>query len=476
MNTDSLNRSIDPDDEAYRDSIRSITEDGKRAWVFAKKPSGRFTRAREVVAVFLLGIFFAGPFLTVNGQPILLLNILERKFIVFGMAFFPADFHLLALGGLTLLLSLVLFTAIYGRIWCGWACPQTIFLEMVFRRIEYWIEGDRSAQIRLDNQAWNAEKITRKVVKHSVFFALSFAIANLFLAYIIGKDALWVIMTDPPIEHIGGLIAITIFSIIFYLVFARFREQVCHFACPYGRFQSVMVDEDSLSVAYDFKRGEKRASPKERYADKTAAYGSCIDCNECVRVCPMGIDIRNGIQLECTHCTACIDACDSIMDKIEEPRGLIRYASLNGIITGKKTIMTPRIAAYSGVLTVVLTLFVIFFSMRSETESIILRTPGVLYSEQADGRVSNLYTITVLNKTFDEKPVELRLLSPTEGEIQSIGDFTTLEPQSIKEGRFLLILQKTSLTGPSMTITIAVVSGDEELERIQTSFIGPQPK
>jgi cytochrome c oxidase accessory protein FixG len=476
MKTDSLNRAIDPDDEAYRDSIRSITEDGKRAWVFAKKPSGRFTRAREVVAVFLLGIFFAGPFLTINGQPILLLNILERKFIVFGMAFFPADFHLLALGGLTLLLSLVLFTAIYGRIWCGWACPQTIFMEMVFRRIEYWIEGDRSAQIRLDKQAWDAEKITRKVVKHSVFFALSFAIANLFLAYIIGKDALWTIMTDPPIEHIGGLIAITIFSVVFYLVFARFREQVCHFACPYGRHQSVMVDEDSLSVAYDFKRGEQRANPKERYANKSAAYGSCIDCHECVRVCPMGIDIRNGIQLECTHCTACIDACDSIMDKIEEPRGLIRYASLNGILTGKKTFMTPRIAAYSGVLTVVMALFVVFFSMRSETESIILRTPGVLYSELPDGRVSNMYTITVLNKTFDEKPVELRLISPSEGEIRSIGDFTILEPQAIKEGRFLLIIPKTSLTGPSMDIQIAILSGDEVLERIQTSFIAPQPK
>ena len=474
MNTDSLNRAIDPDEEAYRDSIRSIAEDGKRAWVFAKKPSGRFTRAREVVAVFLLGLFFAGPFLTVNSQPVLLLNILERKFIVFGMAFFPADFHLLALGGLSLLLSLVLFTAIYGRIWCGWACPQTIFMEMVFRRIEYFIEGDRSSQIRLDKQAWNPEKVTKKVIKHGVFFGLSFVIANLFLSYIIGKDALWTIITDPIAEHWVGLVTITIFSIVFYLVFARFREQVCHFACPYGRHQSVMVDEDSLSVAYDFKRGEKRANPKERFANKATSYGSCIDCHECVRVCPMGIDIRNGIQLECTHCTACIDACDSIMDKIEEPRGLIRYASLNGIKTGKKTFLTPRIIAYTGVLTVVLSLFIVFFSLRSETQSIILRTPGVLYGQLEGGRYSNMYSITVLNKTFESMPVEIKLISPAEGDIRPIGDFTSLDPQTIKEGRFLLILPASSLTGPSTQVEFAVMSGNVELERIRSSFIGPQ--
>jgi cytochrome c oxidase accessory protein FixG len=476
MNTDSLNRAIDPDEEAYRDSIRSIADDGKRAWVFAKKPSGRFTRAREVVAVSLLGLFFAGPFLTVNGQPVLLLNILERKFIVFGMAFFPADFHLLALGGLSLLLSLVLFTAIYGRIWCGWACPQTIFMEMVFRRIEYFIEGDRSSQIRLDKQAWNREKVTKKVIKHGVFFGLSFVIANLFLSYIIGKDALWTIITDPLAEHWVGLVTITIFSIVFYLVFARFREQVCHFACPYGRHQSVMVDEDSLSVAYDFKRGEQRANPKERFANKNAAYGSCIDCHECVRVCPMGIDIRNGIQLECTHCTACIDACDSIMDKIEEPRGLIRYASLNGIKTGKKTFLTTRIIAYTGVLTVVLSLFIVFFSMRAETQSIILRTPGVLFGQLEGDRYSNMYSITVLNKTFETKPVQIKLISPADGDIRTIGDFTNLDPQTIKEGRFLLILPASSLTGPATQVEFAVMSGDVELERIQSSFVGPQPK
>lgn len=476
MNTDSLNRAIDPDEEAYRDRIRSIADDGKRAWVFAKKPFGRFTRAREVVAAFLLGLFFAGPFLTVNGQPVLLLNILERKFIVFGMAFFPADFHLLALGGLSMLLSLVLFTAIYGRIWCSWACPQTIFMEMVFRRIEYWIEGDRSAQIRLDKQAWNREKVTKKSIKHGVFFALSFVIANLFLAYIIGKDELWTIITDPIAEHWMGLVSITIFSFVFYMVFARFREQVCHFACPYGRHQSVMVDEDTLAVSYDFKRGETRANPKLRFANKTTAYGSCIDCHECVRVCPMGIDIRNGIQLECTHCTACIDACDSIMDKIEEPRGLIRYASLNGIKTGKKTILTPRIIAYTGVFTVVLALFIFFFSMRSETQSIILRTPGVLYAQLEGSRYSNIYSITVLNKTFESMSVDIKLITPTEGEIRTIGNFTSLDPQTVQEGRFLLILPASSLSGPSTQVEFAVISGGVELERIRSTFIGPQPQ
>jgi cytochrome c oxidase accessory protein FixG len=474
MNTDSLNRLIEQDSETFRDSIRSISADGGRNWVYAKKPSGRFTRAREVVAVFLLALFFSGPFLTVNGQPVLLLNILERTFIVFGMAFWPADFHLLALGALSLLLFLVLFTAVYGRIWCGWACPQTIFLEMVFRRIEYWIEGDRAAQIRLDKQPWNREKVLRKGGKHAVYFGLSFVIANLFLAYVIGKDELWTIITDPILEHWVGLTAITVFSFIFYLVFARFREQVCHFACPYGRHQSVMVDEDSLSVSYDFKRGELRANPKERFKNPATSYGSCIDCGECVRVCPMGIDIRNGIQLECTQCTACIDACDTIMDKIEEPRGLIRYASLNQIRTGTKRFFTPRIAGYSVVLAIVLSLFVVFFSMRTDTESIILRAPGVLYSTLADGRISNLYDVTVLNKTFETLPVDIRVEKPAGAEIRLIGDFTTLRPQAIQEGRFLLIIPKTDLTPTATEVEFVVMSGDREIERITSSFIGPQ--
>lgn len=474
MNTDSLNRYIDADKESYRDSIRSITEDGKRNWVYAKKPSGRFTRAREVLAAFLLVLFFSGPFLTVNGHPVLLLNIVERKFYLFGMAFWPADFHLLALGGLSLLLFLVLFTAAYGRIWCGWACPQTIFLEMVFRRIEYWIEGDRPAQIRLDRQPWNTDKIIRKGVKHAVFLSLSFLIANLFLAYVIGKDELWAIVTAPISQHWVGFTAITVFSTVFYLVFARFREQVCHFACPYGRHQSVMVDEDSLSVSYDFKRGEPRANPKARVTGLAKGAGSCIDCGECVRVCPMGIDIRDGIQLECVQCTACIDACDHVMDKIQEPRGLIRYASLHQITIGTKRFFTPRIAAYSAVLTVVLSLFLVFFAMRASTESLILRAPGVLYSTLADGRISNLYTITVLNKTFDTLPFEIRVTKPAGAELRPIGDFTTLRPQSIQEGRFLLIVPPSSLTPTTTRVEFVVKSGDQPIERIHSTFIGPK--
>lgn len=472
------------DQDSFRDHLSTVDKEGKRNWIFPKQPSGRFYKARNVVAVLLLLFFFSGPFITINGHPLLLLDILERKFVIFGMAFWPQDLYLLVFAILSLIVFIVLFTAIFGRLWCGWACPQTIFMEMVFRRIEYWIEGDRSKQIRLNRAPWTWDKVWRKTLKHSVFFGMAFIISNLFLAYIIGKDQLFTIITDPPSQHLAGLTAITIFSGVFYGVFAFLREQVCHFICPYGRMQSVLLDNNSINVMYDYKRGEPRGKVSERNdvgrkatlddlgVAPVSDYGDCIDCKQCVRVCPMGIDIRNGTQLECVHCTACIDACDDVMDKIDKPRGLIRYSSENAIRHAKEKIFTPRVAGYSGILAILLIAFFSLMGMRADTETSILRQPGTLYQTLPNNRYSNIYEIKVINKTFETLDYTLTLQSP-EGEVTPLGDINRVPPQGSAEGRLLVKLPAEALSGSTTPLTFVVYANGEKVETITSGFIGP---
>ncbi|MBN2732367.1 MAG: cytochrome c oxidase accessory protein CcoG [Balneolaceae bacterium] len=472
------------DQDSFRDHLATVDEEGKRNWIFPKKPSGRYYKARNVVAVLLLLFFFSGPFITINGQPLLLLNILERKFVIFGMAFWPQDLGLLVFGALSLIVFIVLFTAVFGRLWCGWACPQTIFMEMVFRRIEYWIEGDRAQQIRLNRSKWDWNKTWRKTLKHGVFFGIAFLISNLFLAYIIGKDQLFTIITDPPSQHLAGLASITIFSGVFYGVFAFLREQVCHFICPYGRMQSVLLDNNSINVMYDYQRGEPRTKVSQRDdlgrkatledlgISPATLYGDCIDCHQCVRVCPMGIDIRNGTQLECIHCTACMDACDDVMDKIDRPRGLIRYSSENAISEEKEKILTPRVAGYSGILAVLLITFFSLLGMRADTETSILRQPGTLYQTLPDNRYSNIYEIKIINKTFDTISYDLRLQSP-DGELTPLGNISEVPPQGITKGRLLVKLPAELLTGAKTELIFEVYANGEHVETITSGFISP---
>lgn len=472
-------------EETFRDKVSSISEDGKRKWIYPKKPSGKYYQYRSVLSWFLLGFLFAGPFITVNGNPLILLNVLERKFILFGVVFWPQDFYLLFLAMMTLIVFIVLFTAIWGRLFCGWVCPQTIFMEMLFRKIEYFIEGDANEQRRLDQQPWNRDKILKKGVKHTIFFGLSFLIANTFLAYVIGKDELWSIVTAPPAEHITGFIAITVFSLVFYGVFARFREQVCLVACPYGRFQSVLVDNDSLAVTYDFSRGEGRARVADRKkvdgritnlpksTEITGSYGDCIDCEQCVKVCPTGIDIRNGIQLECINCTACMDACDEVMVKIGKPEKLITHTSHTAVVTGTVArYFTPRIIAYLGVFVILVSIFSYLMATRAPIDTVILRAPGTLYNELPDGRISNLYNIRFFNKTFNDMDVEMRLLSPN-GEIQHLGELETISGQQQMEKRLMVFVDRTILTGTQTEVLFGIYQNGELIQTVKTGFLGP---
>nr|WP_317045785.1 4Fe-4S binding protein [Brumimicrobium salinarum] len=250
-------------EDEFRDSISTVDEDGKRIWVYPKKPKGFFHKWRLVLSIFLLVLLFAAPHINIGGQPLVLIGILERKFVLFGQVFWPQDLYIFAFTMILLIVFIILFTVVFGRIFCGWICPQTIFMEFVFRKIEYWIEGDWTHQKKLNKQPWNREKIFKKTAKHSIFLLISFLIGNTFLAYIIGADELWKIQTDPLTAHLGGFIAMIVFSLVFYGVFAFLREQVCTTICPYGRLQGVLLDKDSIIVAYDHKRGEPRGRFKK---------------------------------------------------------------------------------------------------------------------------------------------------------------------------------------------------------------------
>jgi len=460
-----------PDDD-FRTHIPTVDAEGKRIWLYPKKPSGRLYRARKWISYGLLALLFAGPWLRIHELPVLMLNLPARKFIIFGQIFWPQDFFVLLVAALAFVVFVILFTIVYGRVFCGWVCPQTIFLEMVFRRIEYWLEGDAPQQKALDRSEWNWNKIWRKTSKHALFLLISFLIANTFLAYIIGSDELVKIVTDPPQAHLGGLGSMVLFTGVFYAVFARFREQVCTIACPYGRLQGVMLDKDSLVVAYDYQRGEPREKLRK---NQVRLAGDCIDCHQCVQVCPTGIDIRNGAQqLECTNCTACIDACNHIMEMVNLPLGLIRHASENDIANGTRFRLTGRMKALSGALVVLLAGLTLLLVSRSNVEATVLRTPGQLFQKTAHGTITNLYNISVINKTNHPYPITLRVLEPAGGTIALVGnDGLKLPAQGITEGVFFAELPRSALHTTNQKIRIGVFSGGKLITETKTKFLGP---
>ena len=460
-------------DESFRDTIATINEEGKRNWIYPKKPVGRYYNARSLVSYALLIFLFAGPFIRIGGQPLLLLNLIERKFVIFGQIFWPQDFYLFVLAMLTFILFIILFTVIFGRLFCGWVCPQTIFMEMVFRKIEYWIEGDYRQQRALNNGPWDANKVVRKGSKWAVFFLISFLISNIFLAYIIGSDDLISIISDSPSKHLQGLTSILIFTGVFYFVFAWFREQVCIVVCPYGRLQGVMLDANSVVVAYDYVRGEKREKFRKGEDRKNSDKGDCIDCKQCVHVCPTGIDIRNGTQLECINCTACMDACDDIMDKVGLDRGLIRYDSEKGIADKEKWKLTGRTLAYSVVLLVLVTIFGFLLAGRNDVEASLLRTPGMLYQKKENDRISNLYNLKIINKTKEAMEMELKLLN-MDGELELVGNGDLkIEPQGVTEGVLFIILKNEDIRSMKTELKVGVFSNGELIETVKTNFMGP---
>ncbi|WP_040253998.1 cytochrome c oxidase accessory protein CcoG [Psychroserpens mesophilus] len=468
-----------PENETFRDSIGTINEDGKRAWIFPKKPSGWFYEKRKLVSYILLAFLFAAPFIKINGNQFLMFNVLERRFNIFGFPFWPQDFHLFVISMLIGVIFITLFTVGFGRIFCGWICPQTIFMEMVFRRIEYWIDGDRNKQRKLQKQKWDAEKIRKRVLKWFIFLVISFLIANIFLAYLIGSDKLLKYVTDGPTEHLGTLFPLLIFTAVFYFVFAWFREQVCIIACPYGRLQGVLLDNKSIVVAYDHKRGEGENGRKKfrKNEDREAlGHGDCIDCLQCVHVCPTGIDIRNGTQLECVNCTACIDECDHIMESINLPKGLIRYASEENIENKKKFEFTPRLKGYTAVLVILIGVLIGMLLLRNDIEARVLRLPGQLYEHKGETIISNVFTYKLINKTtvkIEDVNFKLRKYN---GEIKLVSNTGEVEvpEQGLAEGTMFIEIDKRELKSDKNKLMIDVYSGDELIETTTVNFLGPR--
>ncbi|HXP63654.1 MAG TPA: cytochrome c oxidase accessory protein CcoG [Dongiaceae bacterium] len=474
MNKPGAVKAVDRAD--FRDHLPTADDQGRRQWIYPQQPSGRYYRARTWLTWLLLAVMFGGPFVTIHGNPLLMINVIDRKFSVLGVIFWPQDNLVFALGFLLFLTGIAVFTAAFGRLWCGWTCPQTVLMEMVFRRLEYLIEGDRPRQRALERAPWSPGKLARKGAKHALFFVLSFVIGNTLLAYIVGLDELRQIVTDDPRRHLAGLAFMLLFTLVFYGLFARFREQACTFICPYGRLQSTLLDEHTIVVAYDYKRGEKRGpwsrreSPPQRAA---RGGGDCVNCFKCVSVCPTGIDIRNGTQMECVNCTACIDACDEVMDRIHRPRGLIRFASLNGIEKGERPRLTPRLAGYCAVLLALAAGLAALLLTRSDVDITLLRAPGVLFNQAPDGKLSNLYLLKLTNKTRYDRPVELKLEHPA-GSLTVLGGQLNIPAEKQTEASVLVEIAPENLASGNTPLVVGVYSAGKRIDKIKTVFIGPR--
>ena len=451
----------------FRDRHSTVNEEGKRNWVYAYQPAGKLYDWRSWVSYLYILLFVATPFIKIGGMPLLQLNLPEGEFSFFGFLFTPQDFIVFGICMLIGILFIVIFTLIYGRVFCGWVCPQTIFMEMIFRKIEYWIEGSAQTQKKNETAKYTTKVQARKILKHVLFFLLSFCIANLFLAYIIGIDKVYLIIKSSPLEHLAGFVTIIVFTFVFYSVYAFLREIVCTVICPYGRLQSVLVDKNTLTVIYDFIRGEPRSKNKNRVTDS----GDCIDCKMCVRVCPTNIDIRNGTQLECINCTACIDACNTVMYKIGRLPNLIKIDSETNVKEGKHFRFDYRVKAYSTLLLILLILLSGFLASRKIFDATVLRVPGQIAQEQPVGKLSNLYRIKITNKTNNKLPYALLTTSPGVT-IQKIGkSIDSLLGRQMQEEMFFLIVDEKNIKKRKQVFELILKSDKKEIDHLNAIFI-----
>lgn len=455
------------DKDNFRELHSSVTAVGGRKWMYALKPEGKWYNYRSYISYFYLILFFTLPFISVGGHPLFQFNILKGEFYFFSVLFTPQDFVMFGLGMLIFIFIVIVFTMIFGRLFCGWVCPQTIFMEMVFRKIEYWIEGNGNRQKLNDHKEWTTELILRKGFKHFIFLLISFAISITFLMYIIGERELFLIIQEPIKDHLTGFIALIFFTLVFYAVYAFVREIVCTVVCPYGRLQGVLVDSHTLSVSYDYVRGEPRTR------QKTEEFGGdCIDCNLCIQVCPTGIDIRNGSsQMECTQCTACIDACNMMMAKVKRPLGLIKYASASNIESLEKFGLTSRVKTFLLILIALIGLLTLILATRKIVDVTVFKVPGQVLRYNQDGTVSNLYSMKITNKGKLTIPITLVLDQPV-GIIETIG----LKPDSLfTESKidylFFITLPVNKSDGRKGKVNIKLMSNSKQLYSGNLDFI-----
>jgi cytochrome c oxidase accessory protein FixG len=451
-------------------AVTNGTVTDKRKWLYPALRKGPLYKWRSAISYVYLLFFFAGPFLRIGGQPFLLLNVIERKFVIAGQVFWPQDIFLFVIATLVFIVFVTLFTIAFGRIFCGWICPQTIFMEMVFRKIEIWIEGDANKRRKLDASEWTNEKLLKKGAKHLIFILISFLIANTFLAYIIGSESLVNIIIEPVNAHVVGFISIWAFTVVFYLVYSQVRELVCTVICPYGRLQGVLIDKDTVVVAYNDARGEPRGKLRKNTED--ILKGDCVDCDLCVAVCPTGIDIRNGTQLECINCTACIDACDYVMDKINKPPALIGYYSENMIVNNQKPSFTWRMAGYTAIMVVLISVLGYFIFKRSDLDMTVMRSAGMLYQEQPGGYISNVYNAEIINKSNEMRRINIKATDPAI-KIKYIQSPGNIEKGGSIKVVFFVMMPSDNIHSPKTSVKLQLLSGNKVLDTENTSFIGP---
>lgn len=415
--------------EAPEDVLSTMARDGTRRWIYPTESPGRFLTGRRITAWTLILLFFALPIIRIGGRPAVLLDLLNREFTLFGTTFYPTDTVLLMLLFIGTLVAIVLISALLGRAWCGWGCPQTVYLEFVFRPIERLVEGPEHRRKRRDEGGLSFDTAWRKSVKWLAYLSVSLVLAHGLVAYFVGWESLLHWMSQPPTRHWGYFLMMAITTGLVLFDFGNFREQMCTIACPYARFQSALLDRDSLIVSYDPVRGEPRGK-LGKHASNGPALGDCIDCFACVRTCPVGIDIRGGLQMECVACTQCIDACDPIMDRIGKPRGLIRYTSENAL-EGKPTrILRPRVVLY-GALTALLTvLFVGALLVREPIDLEVVRAPGAPFLELPDGEIANRLRFRVHNRTPADEALTLFAPIPRGASVRLVG----VQPIEVEAG------------------------------------------
>lgn len=456
--------------ETYRDRVSTVTEKGNRKWIFAQKPGGNWYKYRKILAYSYLAIFFIIPFIKINGLPFMMINIPQGKFILFTKIFWPQDFFIFAIAMVTFIIFIALFTVVFGRLFCGWVCPQTVFMEFIFRPIEWLIEGNPQQQKKLDEGEWTFTKVYKKVAKHVIYWLISFVIANTFLSYILGVDELIKIIREPIKDHIALLFGLIFFTYLFYAVFAFVRDLVCTTICPYGRLQSVLFDKDTMQIAYDYKRGEPRGKYK-KHAERE--FGDCIDCMKCVHVCPTGIDIRNGLQMECVGCTACIDACDQVMESLNFEKGLIRYASENKISEGSPFVFNNRMKAYTALLSFLFVVMIFLVATRKPIDSYITRMNGQLYQATEHQSISNAFEAKIINKTPYPTNITLKVEN-YDAQINIVGaKQIELKPESLNKFTFFVDIPNAQIKKRSSNLKIGVYKGNEKIQTINTKFLGP---
>jgi cytochrome c oxidase accessory protein FixG len=453
------------------DTTATIGDQGRRNWVYSDIVVGRLIRWRDSLAAFLIVFYFAAPWIQINGHPLLRFDVPDRRFSILGATFVATDLFLLALFMLIALVTLFWFSAVFGRLWCGWACPQTVYLEGVFRRIERWIEGSPMKRRKLDSGPKDAAYWAKKSLKHGIYWGVSTLLALSFTAYFLGPEASYKMFVNFGRDgHATAMIVAVVITGMVYFDFAWFREQFCHFLCPYARIQSVFLDDDSLVIGYDPVRGEPRGPLRQ---DAPNDRGDCIDCKRCVQVCPAGIDIRDGLQLECVQCTACIDACNHVMTKINKPLGLIRYDSVSGLEGRKRKIARPRVIIYSGVLLLLLAMLGFKLADRSTVAFAVVRQPGTPYIVQDDGFVRNMLHLNITNTSSDMVTASIEMEAPEGTELLAPGQPFDIPAGDRITAEAFVMMPRKAIKQAATELRFFVVAASETLSTADARFLGP---